>query len=65
MKKETPIIRSKRKKDHLPMSTWDGIRFHYVNMPKYLADDFIREFVLTVVPDTNELKSWISKKTIK
>lgn len=65
MKKETPIKRSKRKKDHLHMSTWDGIRFQQVNMPEYLADDFVREFVLTVVPGTEELQTWIAKKTIK
>ena len=34
-------------------------------MPDYLADDYVREFVLTEVPGTQELESWIEKKTKK
>ena len=39
--------------------------FQPVNLPNFLADDYIREFVLTEVPETQELKNWIEKKRIK
>ena len=65
MKKATPIKRPKRKKNHLRMMTWNGSNYQPMNMPGYLADDYIREFVLTEVPGTQELASWIAKKTVK
>jgi hypothetical protein len=65
MKKATPIKRPKRKKNHLRMMTWNGSSYQPMNMPGYLADDYIREFVLTEVPGTKELESWIAKKTVK
>jgi hypothetical protein len=34
-------------------------------MPNYLADDYVREFDLTFVPETIELKEWINKKIRK
>jgi hypothetical protein len=65
MKKETPIKRFKRKRKHIPIITWNGTSYEAINMPAYLADDFIREFVVTVVPGTDELKTWLDKKIIK
>lgn len=65
MKKATPIKRPKRKKNHLRMITWNGSSYQAMNMPHYLADDYIREFVLTEVPGIQELESWITKKTVK
>jgi len=65
MKREIPIKRPKRKKNYLRMNTWNGTSYEVINMPNYLADDFIREFVVTVVPGTNELKTWLNKKIIK
>ena len=65
MKREIPIKRSKRKKNYLHMNTWNGTSYEVINMPNYLADDFIREFVVTVVPGTDELKTWLNKKIIK
>lgn len=47
------------------MMTWNGSSYQPMNMPGYLADDYIREFVLTEVPGTKELESWIAKKTVK
>ena len=65
MKRATPIKRLKRKKNHLHMMTWNGSSYQSINMPDYLADDYVREFVLTEVPGTQELESWITKKTVK
>ena len=65
MKRATPIKRQKRKKNHLHMMTWNGSSYQSINMPSYLADDYVREFVLTEVPGTQELESWITKKTVK
>ncbi len=65
MKKAKPIKRSKRKKNHLHMITWNGASYQSINMPDNLADDYVREFVLTEVPGTEELESWIEKKTRK
>jgi hypothetical protein len=65
MKKLTPIKRHKRKKNHLVLITKNEMGFQPVNLPNFLADDYIREFVLTEVPETQELKNWIEKKRIK
>jgi hypothetical protein len=65
MKKLTPIKRHKRKKNHLVLITKNQMGFQPVNLPNFLADDYIREFVLTEVPETQELKNWIEKKRIK
>jgi hypothetical protein len=65
MKRETPIKRPKRKENHLHMMTWNGIRYESINMPNYLADDYVREFNLSYVPLTVELKEWINKKIKK
>ena len=65
MKRETPLKRPKRKKDHLNMVTWNLKNYESVQMPAYLADDFVREFNITVPPGTDELKSWLNKKIIK
>jgi hypothetical protein len=65
MKRETPIKRPKRKENHLRMMTWNGVRYESINMPDYLADDYIREFNLLYVPLTVELKEWIDKKIKK
>jgi hypothetical protein len=65
MKKLTPIKRHKRKKNHLVLITKNETGFQPVNLPNFLADDYIREFVLTEVPETQELKNWIEKKRIK
>jgi len=65
MKRETPIKRPKRKENHLHMMTWNGIRYESINMPDYLADDYVREFNLSYVPLTVELKEWIDKKIKK
>jgi hypothetical protein len=65
MKRETPIKRPKRKENHLHMMTWNGIRYESINMPNYLADDYVREFNLSYVPLTVELKEWVSKKIRK
>lgn len=63
MKRTTPIKRPKRKKQHLRMMTWNGLGYTAINLPDHLADDYIREFVLTEVPGTQELESWIARKT--
>jgi len=65
MKKLTPIKRHKRKKNHLVLITKNQMGSQPVNLPNFLADDYIREFVLTEVPETQELKNWIEKKRIK
>ena len=65
MKKLTPIKRHKRKKNHLVLITKNQMGFQPVNLPNFLADDYIREFVLTEVPETQELKNCIEKKRIK
>jgi hypothetical protein len=65
MKRETPIKRPKRKENHLRMMTWNGVRYESINMPDYLADDYVREFNLSYVPLTVELKEWIDKKIKK
>ena len=65
MKREIPIKRAKRKKNYIRMNTWNGTSYEVINMPNYLADDFIREFVVTVLPGTDELKTWLNKKIIK
>lgn len=65
MKKLIPTKRHKRKKNHLVLITKNEMGFQPVNLPNFLADDYIREFVLTEVPETQELKNWIEKKRIK
>ena len=65
MKRETPMKRPKRKEKHLHMVTWDGTRYESINMPNYLADDYVREFDLVHTPETIELKEWINKKIRK
>lgn len=65
MKRENPIKRPKRKENHLRMIAWNGVRYESINMPNYLADDYVREFNLLYVPSTIELKEWIDKKTRK
>ena len=65
MKKLIPIKRHKRKKNHLVLITKNEMGFQPVNLPNFLADDYIREFVLTEVPETQELKNWIEKKRIR
>jgi hypothetical protein len=65
MKREIPMKRPKRKNKHLRMMTWDGTRYESINMPDYLADDYVREFNLSYVPLTVELKEWIDKKIKK
>jgi hypothetical protein len=47
------------------MVTWDGTRYESINMPNYLADDYVREFDLVHTPETIELKEWINKKIRK
>ena len=59
MKKLIPAKRHKRKKNHLVLITKNEMGFQPVNLPNFLADDYIREFVLTEVPETQELKNWI------
>lgn len=65
MKRETPLKRPKRKKDHLNMITWNQITYEAVNMPAYLADEYVRYFDLTKVPTTSELQFWISQRDRK
>jgi len=36
-----------------------------VQMPAYLADEYVRHFNLTKVPTTSELKLWISQRKRK
>ena len=52
MKKLIPTKRHKRKKNHLVLITKNEMGFQPVNLPNFLADDYIREFVLTEVPET-------------
>ena len=65
MKRETPLKRPKRKKDHLNMITWNQLTYEAVNMPAYLADEYVRYFDLTKVPTTSELQFWISQRDRK
>jgi len=65
MKRETPLKRPKRKKDHLNMVTWNLLTYESVQMPAYLADEYVRHFNLTKVPTTSELKLWISQRKRK
>jgi hypothetical protein len=65
MKRETPLKRPKRKKDHLNMVTWNLLNYESVQMPAYLADEYVRHFNLTKVPITSELKLWISQRDRK
>lgn len=61
MKRETPLKRPKRKKDHLNMVTWNYLTYEAVQMPAYLADEFVRHFNVTKVPNTSELRLWIEQ----
>jgi hypothetical protein len=65
MKKAHPQKRPKRKKNHLNMVTWNQLTYESVQMPAYLADEYIRTFDLTKVPSTSELKFWISQRDRK
>jgi len=65
MKKSNPQKRPKRKKDHLNMVTWNQLTYESVQMPAYLADEYVRHFNLTKVPTTSELKLWISQRDRK
>lgn len=65
MKREKPLKRPKRKKDHLNMVTWNQLTYEAVQMPAYLADDYVRHFDLTRVPTTSELQFWISQRDRK
>ena len=65
MKRETPLKRPKRKKDHLNMVTWNLKNYESVQMPSYLADEYVRYFNLTKVPTTSELKHWIEQRDRK
>jgi len=65
MKREKPLKRTKRKKDHLSMVTWNQLTYETVNMPAYLADEYVRYFDLTKVPATSELRFWISQRDRK
>jgi len=65
MKRETPLKRPKRKKDHLNMVTWNLLTYESVQLPAYLADEYVRHFNLTKVPTTSELKLWISQRKRK
>ncbi len=65
MKKANPQKRPKRKASHLNMVTWNQLTYESVQMPAYLADEYIRYFDLTKVPTTSELKLWISQRDRK
>lgn len=65
MKRQTPLKRPKRKKDHLNMVTWNLLTYESVQMPAYLADEYVRTFDLTKVPNTSELQFWISQRDRK
>lgn len=65
MKREKPLARLKRKKNHLNMITWNQLTYETVHMPSYLANDYIRYFDLTKVPSTSELQFWINQKNKK
>ena len=65
MKREKPLKRPKRKKDHLNMITWNQLTYEAVQLPAYLADEYIRYFDLTKVPTTSELQFWISQRDRK
>ena len=65
MKRQTPLKRPKRKKNHLNMVTWNLLTYESVQMPAYLADEYVRTFDLTKVPNTSELQFWISQRDRK
>jgi hypothetical protein len=65
MKKANRQKRPKRKKNHLNMVTWNQLTYESVQMPAYLADEYVRHFDLTKVPTTSELKFWISQRDRK
>jgi hypothetical protein len=65
MKKTHTLKRPKRKKDHLNMVTWNLLTYESVQMPAYLADEYVRTFDLTKVPNTSELQFWISQRDRK
>ena len=65
MKKAHPLKRPKRKKDHLNMVTCNLLTYESVQMPAYLADEYVRTFDLTKVPNTSELQFWISQRDRK
>ena len=65
MKKAHLLKRPKRKKDHLNMVTWNLLTYESVQMPAYLADEYVRTFDLTKVPNTSELQFWISQRDRK
>jgi hypothetical protein len=65
MKRETTLKRPKRKKDHLNMVTWNQSNYESIQMPSYLADEYVRHFDLTQVPTTSELKHWIEQRDRK
>jgi hypothetical protein len=65
MKKAHSLKRPKRKKDHLNMVTWNLLTYESVQMPAYLADEYVRTFDLTKVPNTSELQFWISQRDRK
>ena len=65
MKRETLLKRPKRKKDHLNMVTWNLKNYESVQMPAYLADEYVRYFNLTKVPTTSELTFWINQRVRK
>ena len=65
MKKANQEKRPKRKASHLNMVTWNHLTYESVQMPAYLADEYIRYFDLTKVPTTSELKFWISQRDRK
>lgn len=59
MKRKTILKRPKRKRDHLNMITRNQSTYQAVQMPAFLADDYVRHFDLTQVPTTSELIEWI------
>jgi len=65
MKREKTLKRPKRKKDHLNIVTWNLLTYESVQMPAYLADEYVRTFDLTKVPNTSELQFWISQRDRK
>ena len=65
MKRKIPMKRPKRKKNHLNMVTWNQLTYQSVQMPAFLADEYVRHFDLTQIPTTSELKLWISQRDRK
>jgi len=47
------------------MVTWNLLTYESVQMPAYLADEYVRTFDLTKVPNTSELQFWISQRDRK